>query len=279
MDSILLLKSIIMGVIEGITEFLPISSTGYLILSADVLDFWDKDRRALFIVFVQLGAILAVVYNYWGRLWQAFLGLITGQSAVLARPRQLGMSLIVATVPVMVLGLLLADYIAVLFHPVLVAVMLIVGALLIIYVEKTPRPIIATKAEAVNIKTALAIGLCQCLALLPGTSRSGATIIGAVFFGVEKKAAAEFSFFLGIPVIVGASLLDLLKYRQLLTNSSDWVVLLLGTVVAFLVALACIRWLVAWLANKDLLIFAWLRIATGVLVLLMYFVFGYQMAG
>lgn len=279
MDSILLLKSIIMGVIEGITEFLPISSTGYLILSADVLDFWDKDRRALFIVFVQLGAILAVVYNYWGRLWQAFLGLITGQSAVLARPRQLGMSLIVATVPVMVLGLLLADYIAVLFHPVLVAVMLIVGALLIIYVEKTPRPIIATKAEAVNVKTALAIGLCQCLALLPGTSRSGATIIGAVFFGVEKKAAAEFSFFLGIPVIVGASLLDLLKYRQLLTNSSDWVVLLLGTVVAFLVALACIRWLVAWLADKDLLIFAWLRIATGVLVLLMYFVFGYQMAG
>lgn len=279
MDSILLLKSIIMGVIEGITEFLPISSTGYLILSADVLDFWDKDRRALFIVFVQLGAILAVVYNYWGRLWQAFLGLITGQSAVLARPRQLGMSLIVATVPVMVLGLLLADYIAVLFHPVLVAVMLIVGALLIIYVEKTPRPIIATKAEAVNIKTALAIGLCQCLALLPGTSRSGATIIGAVFFGVGKKAAAEFSFFLGIPVIVGASLLDLLKYHQLLTNSSDWVVLLLGTVVAFLVALACIRWLVAWLADKDLLIFAWLRIATGVLVLLMYFVFGYQMAG
>lgn len=279
MDSILLLKSIIMGVIEGITEFLPISSTGYLILSADVLDFWDKDRRALFIVFVQLGAILAVVYNYWGRLWQAFLGLITGQSAVLARPRQLGMSLIVATVPVMVLGLLLADYIAVLFHPVLVAVMLIVGALLIIYVEKTPRPIIATKAEAVNIKTALAIGLCQCLALLPGTSRSGATIIGAVFFGVEKKAAAEFSFFLGIPVIVGASLLDLLKYRQLLTNSSDWAVLLLGTAVAFLVALACIRWLVAWLADKDLLIFAWLRIATGVLVLLMYFVFGYQMAG
>ncbi len=279
MDSILLLKSIIMGVIEGITEFLPISSTGYLILSADVLDFWDKDRRALFIVFVQLGAILAVVYNYWGRLWQAFLGLITGQSAVLARPRQLGMSLIVATVPVMVLGLLLADYIAVLFHPVLVAVMLIVGALLIIYVEKTPRPIIATKAEAVNIKTALAIGLCQCLALLPGTSRSGATIIGAVFFGVEKKAAAEFSFFLGIPVIVGASLLDLLKYRQLLTNSSDWAVLLLGTMVAFLVALACIRWLVAWLADKNLLIFAWLRIATGVLVLLMYFVFGYQMAG
>lgn len=279
MDSILLLKSIIMGVIEGITEFLPISSTGYLILSADVLDFWDKDRRALFIVFVQLGAILAVVYNYWGRLWQALMGLITGQSAVLARPRQLGMSLIIATVPVMVLGLLLADYIAVLFHPVLVAVMLIVGALLIIYVEKTPRPIIATKAEAVNIKTALAIGLCQCLALLPGTSRSGATIIGAVFFGVEKKAAAEFSFFLGIPVIVGASLLDLLKYRQLLTNSSDWAVLLLGTAVAFLVALACIRWLVAWLANKDLLIFAWLRIATGVLVLLMYFVFGYQMAG
>lgn len=279
MDSVLLLKSIIMGVIEGITEFLPISSTGYLILSADVLDFWDKDRRALFIVFVQLGAILAVVYNYWGRLWQAFLGLITGQSAVFARPRQLGMSLIIATVPVMVLGLLLADYIAVLFHPVLVAVMLIVGALLIIYVEKTLRPIIATKAEAVNIKTALAIGLCQCLALLPGTSRSGATIIGAVFFGVEKKAAAEFSFFLGIPVIVGASLLDLLKYRQLLTNSSDWAVLLLGTAVAFLVALACIRWLVAWLANKDLLIFAWLRIATGVLVLLMYFVFGYQMAG
>lgn len=174
MDILLIIKAVIMGIVEGIAEFLPISSTGYLILSADMMNFLSGEFRNLFIVFIQLGAILAVIYDYWGRLWNAFIGLLTGKAEGLAKPRQLGLALIVATIPVMVVGFLFADVITeVLFHPLVVATMLIIGALLIIYAEKTPRKIIAIEAENISFKTALYIGLCQCLALIPGTSRSG----------------------------------------------------------------------------------------------------------
>ena len=201
MDVLLFIKAFIISIIEGITEFLPISSTGYMVLSADIINFWDKDKRDLFIVFVQIGAILAVIYDYWGRLWTAFMGLITGRADGMTNPRRLGISLIITTIPVMIVGLTLEDFITgTLFHPLVVAIMLIIAALLIIYVEKHPRPIKAQEAEQINFKTALKIGLCQCLALIPGTSRSGATIIGALWFGVSRKAATEFSFFLGIPV-------------------------------------------------------------------------------
>ncbi len=139
MDILLIIKAVIMGIVEGIAEFLPISSTGYLILSADVMNFLSGEFRNLFIVFIQLGAILAVIYDYWGRLWNAFMGLVTGKAEGLERPRQLGLALIVATIPVMLVGFTFADTItAVLFHPLVVATMLIVGALLIIYAEKTP---------------------------------------------------------------------------------------------------------------------------------------------
>lgn len=197
MDIVLLIKAIIMGVVEGITEFLPISSTGYLILTADLLDFWTKDKADLFVVVIQLGAILAVIYEYWGRLWHSLMGLVTGKAVVdMTNPKQLGLSLIVATIPVMVMGIVFADVIkAYLFSPMVVAVMLIMGGLLIFYVEKRPQPIIAKEAEQVSLKTAMMIGLFQCLALVPGTSRSGATIIGALWLGVSRKAAAEFSFF------------------------------------------------------------------------------------
>lgn len=266
-----------MGVVEGITEFLPISSTGYLILTADLLDFWIKDKADLFVVVIQLGAILAVIYDYWNRLWQAFIGLVTGKAAGMENPRQLGLSLIVATIPVMAMGFGFADAIKVyLFSPMVVAVMLIVGGLLIFYVEKRPKPIIAQTAEQVSIKTALLIGLFQCLALIPGTSRSGSTIIGALWLGVSRKAAAEFSFFLGIPVIVGAGLLDLLKHKDALSHPQDWWVLGVGTLVSFVVALLCIRWLVAWVSKRDFTIFAWLRIVTGIVVLLAAFVFDYD---
>ena len=157
--------------------------------------------------------------------------------------------------------------------------MLIIGALLIIYVEKHPRPIKAQEAEQINFKTALKIGLCQCLALIPGTSRSGATIIGALWFGVSRKAATEFSFFLGIPVIIGAGLLELIDKKDLLQTGQDWAVLGVGTLVSFVVALLCIRLLVAWVSTKDFMIFAYLRIITGVIVLLAYFVLGYQIKG
>lgn len=269
-----------MGIVEGITEFLPISSTGYLILSADIMDFWTKQKSDLFVVVIQLGAILAVIYDYWGRLWNAFIGLLTGKADGLKNPRQLGLSLIMATIPVMLLGFTFADQIKeYLFHPVVVAVMLIIGGLLIFYVEGRPKPTTANEAEGINIKTAIMIGLCQCLALIPGTSRSGSTIIGALWFGVSRKAAAEFSFFLGIPVLVGAGLLDLIKHKDALATSEDWVVLGVGTLVSFIVALLCIRWLVAWVSRRDFTIFAWLRIITGVLVLIAFFGFGYQIRG
>lgn len=283
MDLMLLIKAVIMGIVEGISEFLPISSTGYLILSADVMDFWSKDKRDLFIVFIQLGAILAVIYAYWGRLWGAFLGLLTGKNPANANgnPRRLGLSLIVATFPVMVLGFTLADYITdTLFSPVVVAVMLIVGSLLIFYVEsRRPKRIIAKTAENITPKTAFLIGLCQCLALIPGTSRSGSTIISALYVGVSRTAATEFSFFLGIPVLVGAALLGLIKHKSALQTVDDWIILAVGTVVSFFVALLCIRFMVAWVAKYDFKLFAWLRLITGVVVLIAYVGFGYQIQG
>ncbi len=279
-DILLIIKAIIMGIVEGIAEFLPISSTGYLILSADVMNFLNGEFRNLFIVFIQLGAILAVIYDYWGRLWNALMGLITGKAVGLERPRQLGISLMIATVPVMILGFTMADFITkTLFHPLVVATMLIVGAVLIIYAEKHPRSIKAVEAENIDFKTALYIGLCQCLALIPGTSRSGATIIGALLLGTSRKAATEFSFFLGIPVIVGAALLDLLKHKDALQTSSDWAILGIGTLTSFVVALLCIRLMVAWVSKKDFMIFAYLRIVTGIVVLIAFFKFGYQIEG
>ncbi|MDG6882059.1 Undecaprenyl-diphosphatase [Phocoenobacter uteri] len=280
MDILLLIKTILMGIVEGITEFLPISSTGYLILSADLMDFWTPEKSDLFVVVIQLGAILAVIYDYWGRLWHALIGLLTGKAEGLSNPRQLGLSLIVATIPVMIVGFTFADQIkSYLFHPVVVAVMLIIGGLLIFYVEKLPKTIIANEAEDVNIKTALKIGLFQCLALIPGTSRSGSTIIGALWLGVSRKAAAEFSFFLGIPVLVGAGLLDLLKHKALLQSSQDLMILGIGTLVSFVVALLCIRWLVDWVSRRDFTLFAWLRITTGVAVLIASWVFNYNIQG
>ena len=207
------------------------------------------------------------------------MGLITGKAEGLQNPRQLGISLIIATIPVMALGLTLSDFIKQIFHPIVVAVMLIVGALLIFYVEKRPHKIIADEAENIDFKTALKIGLCQCLALIPGTSRSGATIIGALWLGVSRKASTEFSFFLGIPVIVGAGLLDLLKNKDVLQTGEDWAILGVGTLVSFIVALLCIRLMVAWVSRRDFTIFAWLRIVTGVIVLIAYFGFGYHVTG
>ncbi|MDO5650683.1 MAG: undecaprenyl-diphosphate phosphatase [Moraxella sp.] len=279
MNIILIIQAIIMGIVEGIAEFLPISSTGYLILSADIMNFWEKDKRDLFIVFIQLGAILAVIYDYWGRLWHAFMGLLTGKAEGLDNPRGLGFALMIATIPVMVCGFLFKDFITgALFHPLVVATMLIIGAGLIWYVEKHPQPIKAIEAENISFKNALFIGLCQCLALIPGTSRSGATIIGALFFGTSRKAATEFSFFLGIPVIIGAALLDLLSKKNILQTSEDWLILAIGTLVSFVVALLCIRMMVAWVSKRDFMIFAYLRIATGLLVLIAWLL-GYQFQG
>lgn len=279
MDLLLLIKAVIMGIVEGITEFLPISSTGYLIITQDILHFWTKEKADLFVVVIQLGAILAVIYDYWGRLWNALIGLLTGKAEGLKNPRQLGYGLISATIPVMILGFLLENGIKSLFNAYTVATMLIIGGLLIFWIERRQNVVKFQEAEDIDLKTAIQIGLIQCLALIPGTSRSGSTIIGALFLGVSRKAATEFSFFLGIPVIVGAGLLDLVKHRDVLTSGQDWLVLAVGTISSFVVAMLFIRWLVRWVSQRDFIIFAWLRIITGIIVLLAYFLFDYQFAG
>ncbi len=269
MEIMLVIKAIIMGMVEGITEFLPISSTGHLILTDALLNFWTKDKADLFIVVIQLGAILAVIYLYWGRLWRALMGLITGKDPERKNPRQLGISLIVSTIPIMALGLLFDKALkAALFKPTVVAIMLIVGGLIIFWAERQKHTIKYAEAEDIDLKTAVLIGLIQCLALIPGTSRSGSTIIGSLFLGVSRKASAEYSFFLGIPVLVGAGVLDLAKHHNVLSGSDDWSILALGTVVSFIFAMIFIKWLVNWISTRDFTIFAWWRIIVGVLVLI-----------
>ena len=269
MDITLIIQAIIMGMVEGITEFLPISSTGHLILTDALLDFWTKDKADLFIVVIQLGAILAVIYLYWGRLWRALMGLLTGKDPTRKNPRQLGISLIVSTMPIMLLGLLFDKALkAALFNPTVVAISLIVGGLVIFWAERQPHVTRYAEAEDIDLKTAMIIGVIQCLALIPGTSRSGSTIIGSLFLGVSRKASAEFSFFLGIPVLVGAGLLDLAKNHAILTSTQDWGIMAIGTVVSFVFAMIFIKWLVNWVSNRDFTIFAWWRIGVGVLVLI-----------
>ena len=271
MDLILIFKAIIMGMVEGITEFLPISSTGHLILADSLLNFWTKDKADLFIVVIQLGAISAVIYLYWGRLWRALMGLITGKDPERNNPRQLGISLIISTIPIMLIGLMFDKALkAALFNPTVVAISLIVGGLIIFWAERQQHKHTVKYAEAeyIDIKPAIIIGLIQCLALIPGTSRSGSTIIGSLFLGVSRKASAEYSFFLGIPVLVGAGLLDLTKNHHILTSAEDWTIMAVGVVVSFIFAMIFIKWLVNWVSTRDFTIFAWWRIVVGILVLI-----------
>lgn len=268
MDIVLIIKAIIMAVVEGITEFLPISSTGYLIISAELLDFWEKAKSDVFVVTIQLGAILAVIYEYWGKLWSALMGFITGKGM----GRQMGIGLLLATIPIVIVGFTIADYVKTyLFNVYTVSIALIVGGFIIFWVENRVKAgkiqLVAKEVEHISIKQATIIGLIQCLSLIPGTSRSGATIIGALYLGASRKAAAEFSFFLGIPVLVGAGLLDTYRSRDVLVGN-DWIIMGIGTFGSFVFALLAIRWLVAWVSSRDFKIFGWLRIITGVVILL-----------
>ncbi|MCU4613551.1 MULTISPECIES: undecaprenyl-diphosphate phosphatase [Acinetobacter] len=268
MDLLLLLKAAIMGIVEGITEFLPISSTGHLILASELMDFWTPEKSAVFVVLIQIGAIAAVIYEYWSRLWNAATGMVTGEE----KGRRLGFSLIFASIPIVLVGLTFGQTIKeVLFNDLVVALGLIIGGLIIIWVEKNPPQIKAVEVENITFKQSIWIGLIQVLALIPGTSRSGATIIGAMYLGVSRKAATEFSFFLGIPVIIGAGLLDLYQSYHVLDGFDDWIVLAVGLIVSFISALLLIRALVAYVAKRDFMVFAWYRIASGLLILLLFF--------
>jgi undecaprenyl-diphosphatase len=278
MDIYLILKAVILGLVEGFTEFLPISSTGHLILVADLLDFNDEKSKA-FNVIIQFGAILAVCWEYRQKL----ISVVTGITSRRASQR-FAVNVIIATIPAIILALIFGEYIkSALFSPIPVATALIVGGFIIFWAEARQKKsesevgngvLISRDIDSVddlNWRDALKIGLAQCAALIPGTSRSGATIIGGMLFGLPRKVATEFSFFLAIPVIAGATLYELIKLRDVLGDTS-WStfgpVLGVGFVVSFISAFVCIRWLIRYVATHDFRIFAWYRIIFGILVLL-----------
>ncbi len=261
MDIILLAKALILGLVEGLTEFLPISSTGHLILAGDLLDF-NNERGKLFEIVIQSGAILAVCWEYRKRLWQVVTGLPSQREA-----RQFVLNVAVAFLPLAVLGLAFGKVIkAHLFQPLPVALAFIVGAFIIIWAEKRPHKIRIESVDQMKVGDALKLGLAQACALIPGTSRSGATIIGGLLFGLSRKAATEFSFFLAIPTLIIATLYELYKERALL-NLDDIGMWAVGFVSAFISAFICVRWLLRFISNHDFTVFAWYRIVFGVIVI------------
>jgi undecaprenyl-diphosphatase len=263
MDAVLLVKALIMGTVEGLTEFLPISSTGHLILAGDLLKFLEKDQRDLFEVFIQLGAILAVVWEYRHKLIHVLTGL-RGDAVA----RGLFLNVMIAFVPAAVLGVILGDAIkARLFAPIPVAIAFIAGGLVILWAERRLHVVRVAEAEGMSRMDALKVGLAQCLALVPGTSRAGASIIGGLLFGLSRKAATEFSFFLAIPTLGAASLYDLYKHRSLLDAHLTGL-LIAGFVMSFVCALLAVRALLRYISRHDFTVFAWYRIAFGALVLL-----------
>ena len=248
-----LITALILGIVEGLTEFLPISSTGHLILAADLLGATDE-RWTVFNLVIQTGAMLAVVWEYRTRFFRV--------------DRRLYLNLIVAFIPAAVLGLLFGKLIkAHLFHAVPVAIAFIVGALVIFWVERDKaRHARIERTDQMSWLDALKVGCAQCFALIPGTSRSGATIIGGMLFGLSRKAATEFSFFLAVPTLVAAGAYDLLKHRALF-SAENLAPLGVGLVVSFVSAFVVIRWLVRFVATHDFRAFAWYRIVFGVVVL------------
>lgn len=263
MDVILLLKAAVLGVVEGLTEFLPISSTGHLILVGSLLGFDDAKAR-VFDIAIQTGAIGAVVLVYWERIWATVTGL--GHSA---QARRFALNVLIAFVPAVVLGLAFGSLIqAHLFQPLVVATAFLLGALVILWVERRPQS--AARVHSVDDMTALdalKVGLVQCLAMVPGTSRSGATIIGGMVLGLSRRAATDFSFFLAIPTLIGAGVYSLYKQRDLL-SLADVPVFAVGLLLSFVSAWLCVRWLLRYIAHNSFVPFAWYRIGFGLIVLL-----------
>ncbi len=261
MDIILLLKAAILGVVEGLTEFLPISSTGHLIMAGDLLNFNDEKGKVFEIV-IQFAAILAVCWEYRTRIFTVVGGLAREPAA-----NRFGANLLIAFLPAAVLGLLFASKIKeYLFAPVPVALAFVIGGLFILWAEKRDHRIAVESVDGMGWKDALKVGCAQSLALIPGTSRSGATIIGGLFFGLSRKAATEFSFFLAIPTLFAATVYEVVKYRHLF-QTSDLDMFLVGGITSFVSAFLCVRWLLRYISHHDFTAFAWYRIAFGVIVL------------
>ena len=262
MDIVLLVKAAVMGIVEGLTEFLPISSTGHLILAGSLLHFTGEAAKT-FDIAIQSGAIFAVILVYWQRVRETFAGL--GSEP---RAQRFALNVAIGFLPAAVLGVLFNKAIkAHLFTPQVVAATFIIGAFVILWAERrTARAVRVQTVDEMTPVDALKVGLAQCLALVPGTSRSGATIIGGMLFGLSRKAATDFSFFLAIPTLIGAGIYSLYKERALL-SAADVPLFVVGLVLSFLSAWLCVRWLLRYIATHDFVPFAWYRIVFGLIVL------------
>ena len=262
MDTVLLVKAAIMGIVEGLTEFLPISSTGHLILAGSLLGFSDAKAK-VFDIAIQTGAILAVIIVYWQKIRSTVASLPSSRQA-----QRFALNVLIAFLPAVVLGLLFGKAIKEhLFTPQVVASTFILGAFVILWAERRPQS--AARIQSVDDMSpldALKVGLVQCLAMIPGTSRSGATIIGGMLLGLSRKAATDFSFFLAIPTLIGAGVYSLYKERALLTTA-DIPLFAVGLFFSFISAWVCVRWLLRYISSHSFVPFAWYRIVFGLIVL------------
>ncbi len=268
MDIVLFLKAVVMGIVEGLTEFLPISSTGHLILANALMDFGGSagsEKAKVFEIAIQTGAIFAVILVYMQRIKDTITGLGSDPKA-----QRFALNVIIGFLPAVVMGLTLGKMVKEhLFTPTVVATTFILGGILIMLAERLTARQPTSRVESMDDMTpmdALKVGLVQCLALVPGTSRSGATIIGGMMMGLSRKTATDYSFFLGIPTLMGAGVYSLYKERALL-SMADLPLFLTGLVFAFLSAWVCVRWLIRYVSSHNFMPFAWYRIAFGVLIL------------
>ncbi|WP_271408071.1 undecaprenyl-diphosphate phosphatase [Pseudomonas sp. Q1-7] len=261
MDLWTAMQAMLLGIVEGLTEFLPISSTGHQIVVADLLGF-AGERAIAFNIIIQLAAILAVVWEYRHKILDVVVGLPTQRGA-----QRFTINLLIAFFPAVILGVAFADMIHhYLFNPITVASALVVGGVIILWAEGRQHEVQAESVDDMSWKHALKVGCAQCLALVPGTSRSGATIIGGLLFGLSRKAATEFSFFLAMPTMVGAAVYSGYKYRDLF-QPGDLPVFALGSVVSFVFAMIAVRSLLKFIGSHSYAAFAWYRIGFGLLIL------------
>ncbi len=257
----LLLKALILGIVEGLTEFLPISSTGHLIIAGSLLDYTNEQSKVFEIV-IQLAAILAVCWLYRTRIGTAIAGMWTQE-----RERRFAANILIAFIPAVVLGLLLHSVIKTyLFNPVSVAGALVVGGLAILWIERRPLPVRFEEVDDIGWREALKVGLAQCLALFPGVSRAGATILGGMVFGLSRRAATEMSFFLAIPTMLAATVYDVYKARDIL-SMDDLPIFAMGFVSSFVFAMLAIKGLLRFISHHNFNAFAWYRIVFGLVVL------------
>ena len=261
-DTLLLVKAAIMGIVEGLTEFLPISSTGHLILAGSLMGFVGNKAK-VFEIAIQTGAIFAVMLVYWQKIRSTLVALPSSPQA-----QRFALNVFIGFLPAVVLALLFGKYVQEhFFTPVIVATTFIVGGFIILWAEK--RPASATRVQSIDDMTpvdALKVGLVQCLALIPGMSRSGSTIIGGMVMGLSRKAATDFSFFLAMPTLIGAGVYSLYKERALL-SMADVPLFAVGLVFSFISAWLCVRWLLRFISSNSFVPFAWYRIVFGIIVL------------